>query len=158
MILAATGHRPDKVGGYGWIAQQRLDKLAAAYVNSLYPDEIISGFALGWDQSVARAAIALGVPLVAAIPFYAQASAWPAESRAEWIRLIGLATRVVIVCPGDYLPSKMQSRNEWMVDRCDTLLALWNGTPGGTAKTVRYAQQSPEIEIINAWPGFETCK
>ncbi len=34
----------------------------------------------------------------------------------------------------------MQVRNEYMVDRADLVLALWNGTPGGTGNCVRYAR------------------
>jgi uncharacterized phage-like protein YoqJ len=35
----------------------------------------------------------------------------------------------------------MQDRNIWMVDHCDALIAVWDGTSGGTANCVRYAQK-----------------
>jgi uncharacterized phage-like protein YoqJ len=41
---------------------------------------------------------------------------------------------------GDYAPWKMMLRNKYMVNNCDVLLALWNGTPGGTQKCVAYAE------------------
>jgi uncharacterized phage-like protein YoqJ len=33
----------------------------------------------------------------------------------------------------------MQIRNEWMVDRADQVIAIWDGTSGGTANCVEYA-------------------
>lgn len=35
----------------------------------------------------------------------------------------------------------MQKRNEWMVDRIDELLAIYNGTPGGTKNCIDYAKK-----------------
>lgn len=41
-----------------------------------------------------------------------------------------------------YSPAKMQKRNQYMVDHCDVLIALYNGDPkGGTANCVHYAEQ-----------------
>jgi uncharacterized phage-like protein YoqJ len=34
----------------------------------------------------------------------------------------------------------MQIRNEWMVDRCDKLIAVWDGSKGGTGNCVDYAK------------------
>lgn len=44
---------------------------------------------------------------------------------------------------------KLQKRNEWLVDRVDTLLAVWTGRPGGTANCVRYAERvgKPVIRV-----------
>lgn len=60
-----------------------------------------------------------------------------------------------MVCSGRYAPEKMQRRNEWMVDHCTEVVALWDGTPGGTANCLRYANQ-PAIErpVVNLWPEF----
>jgi uncharacterized phage-like protein YoqJ len=33
----------------------------------------------------------------------------------------------------------MNKRNEWMVDNCDLLIAVWDGTSGGTANCIKYA-------------------
>ena len=41
-------------------------------------------------------------------------------------------------------------RNEWMVNNADRVVALWNGTPGGTTGTVNYAKQQG-IPIDNLW-------
>jgi uncharacterized phage-like protein YoqJ len=39
-----------------------------------------------------------------------------------------------------YSAAKMQIRNEYMVNACDKLIAVWDHTPGGTENCVKYAQ------------------
>ena len=44
----------------------------------------------------------------------------------------------------------MDKRNRYMVDQADVLIAVWDGSPSGTGKTVRYAhQQGKPVIIIN---------
>ena len=45
----------------------------------------------------------------------------------------------------------MQKRNEWIVDNSLRLLALWDGSKGGTANCVTYARYGRR-EIKNVWP------
>ena len=91
-----------------------------------------------------------GIPFTAAVPFYGQESMWPESSQEEYNKLLKVAKDVVYICDKGYAPWKMQIRNEWMVDHCDTVLALWNGTDGGTANCIRYAQKKNK-PIINLW-------
>lgn len=35
----------------------------------------------------------------------------------------------------------LHARNHWMVDRAHLLVAVFDGSPGGTAECVRYAEQ-----------------
>jgi uncharacterized phage-like protein YoqJ len=47
-----------------------------------------------------------------------------------------------IVNPGEYAAWKMQKRNEWMVDRCTALIAVYNSDQtGGTRNCVEYAKK-----------------
>ena len=94
MIVAATGHRPDKLGGYGEAVRDRLIDGAMRYMEQEKPDEVISGMALGWDQAWAIAAIRLGIPLICALPFEGQFSKWPQESQYWWGEIVGRAARV----------------------------------------------------------------
>lgn len=150
MIVAGTGHRPDKLGGYGWEPEARLRCLAISWLEVAKPERVISGMALGWDQALASAAHISGIPFTAAVPFLGQEKMWPAESQKRFQTLLEKAEKVEIVCSGGYSPAKMQKRNEWMVDNCTHVLALWNGTTGGTANCVKYAQKQ-EKPIINLW-------
>ncbi|WP_372395190.1 SLOG family protein (plasmid) [Azospirillum sp. HJ39] len=151
MIVAGTGHRPQKLGGFGRATQARLLMLASCWLTAR-PDvtRVISGMALGWDLALAHTAVLAGIPFTAAVPCDAQESRWPAPSQAYYRRLLTLSDDVVVVSPGGYEPWKMQVRNEWMVDRCDLLLALWDGSRGGTANCCWYSERV-ERPIENLW-------
>jgi uncharacterized phage-like protein YoqJ len=106
--------------------------------------------ALGVDQWAANIAYKLGIPFIAAVPFEGQEKAWPEQSQKVFNILIGKVAEVVIVSPGGYTAYKMQVRNEWMVDRADKVIAIWDGTPGGTGNCVNYAKsKNKEIIFIN---------
>jgi uncharacterized phage-like protein YoqJ len=150
MILAATGHRPNKLGGYGVAVELQLFKLAKLHLAGAKPRGVISGMALGWDTSWAEAALGLGLPLCAAVPFEGQEKRWPSHSQEKYAYLCMMATKVVYVCEPGYAAWKMQKRNEWMVDHCDELVALWDGSDGGTANCVRYAERVGK-PVRNLW-------
>jgi len=108
--------------------------------------------ALGWDQALAQAAVDMKIPFDAAVPFVGQESRWPAESAKRYRSLLSQARNVTVVCDGGYAAWKLQRRNIWMVDHCDAVLALWNGSDGGTANCVRYADgKRPVINVWNEW-------
>jgi uncharacterized phage-like protein YoqJ len=150
MIVAGTGHRPDKLGGYGDDVYQKLVSLATDWLSDNLPTKVISGMAIGWDQALAQAAIDLQIPLVAAIPFKGQEDLWPEKSRIRYKEIMTKTSTVKTVCSGAYAGWKMQTRNEWMVDQCDMVLALWDGTSGGTGNCVRYAKKTNK-PLINLW-------
>lgn len=139
MIIAATGHRPDKLGGYGVGAKMKLRRLAYEYLEPLRPTDVIVGMALGWDQAVGWAAVSLGIPVHAAVPFAGQEFAWPLESQDEYQKLLAQCVSKTIVFPGGYCAYAMQLRNEWMVERCNRVMAMFDGSPGGTANCIKYA-------------------
>lgn len=144
-VIAATGHRPNKLGGYGEAAADRLFRLAKWYLNDTMPDRVISGMALGWDQAFARAAAHLRIPFTAAVPFRGQDGTWPPASRAAYSTLLALADAVVVVSDGGYSGRKMMLRNQWMVDNCDVLCAVWDGSAGGTSACVGYAKRAGRV-------------
>lgn len=141
MIIAFTGHRPEKLGGYGPSAvQDDVRRRIRNALADLRPSHAISGMALGVDQWAAEECDAAGIPWTAAIPFKGQESQWPAASQRRYRDLLGWATRIHVVSPGGYTREKMQDRNRWMVDNCDLLIAVWDGSDGGTANCYRYAK------------------
>lgn len=143
IILSVTGHRPDKLGGY------RVPNPTYIHVvNGLRqafehykPDGVIVGMALGVDQWAAELCLTMGIPFHAAIPFEGQESRWPGSSQAKYHWLLSRAASKHIICEGGYHPAKMHTRNAWMVDHSGLLVAAWNGTDGGTAACVGYAQK-----------------
>lgn len=62
------------------------------------------------------------------------------------------------VCKGGYSPAKMQVRNMWMVEYSDAVLALWDGTTGGTGNCVEYARRVNKrlIPCWDEWVAYST--
>ena len=142
MIVAFTGHRPDKLGGYQ-IPNPTYIKVCHSITEALQelkPEKVITGMALGIDQWAAACAYRLKIPYLAAIPFEGQEKAWPQKSQDAFRLLRKLAAEEVIVSEGGYSPAKMQVRNEWMVNHCDLLIAVWDGSKGGTGNCVEFAE------------------
>lgn len=160
MIIAGTGHRPDKLGGHTFEAQLALDRFAVRVLTRLRPSGVISGMALGWDQSVAIACVRTGIPFVAAIPFEGQESRWPLRSQDRYHDILKCASQVHVVSAREAVteagvPWALQKRNEWMVDHSGKLLALWNGDrSGGTFNCVEYARLGRR-DIVNVWADWE---
>lgn len=157
-LVTVTGHRPNKLtlpgySGYSEFVQKRLVNLAEAALRKIGPDKIFSGMALGWDMASAEAAYRTDTPFVAAIPFVGQESLWPEQSRLHYEWLLSKATEVVVVCEGRFAPWKMQKRNEFMVDKSNAILALWNGTSGGTGNCIEYARKQGR-KIVNLWDSW----
>jgi uncharacterized phage-like protein YoqJ len=157
MIYGGTGHRPNvlcETMTYedGMVL---LINYAIEILPSYKPTKIISGMALGWDQAVAQAAVALGIPFIAAVPFVGQEFVWKDQQKTEYTRLLSLASEVKIVSPGGYTTQKYHERDKWMVDNSDSMLALWSGVEkGGTYSTIKYAKKVQK-PVFNVWPGWE---
>jgi uncharacterized phage-like protein YoqJ len=153
LVVAATGHRPDKLGGYGNLAEHaRLEHVAAAFLEQLRPDFAISGMAQGWDSIWARAALRVGVPLVAFVVCgrHLQPSRWPETARLEYHRILSLAWRVDTIAPGPWRNEALQDRNVAMVESASLLVAMWDGSGGGTANCLRYAERRGR-PVVNLW-------
>lgn len=160
MIIAGTGHRPEKLGGYSPRLLPALGKLAMNELRYQKPDMVISGMALGWDTALAMAAIQLKIPLLAAIAFEGVESKWRFEDQQRFFDILTCADDIIVVTPGPYAAWKLHARNKWMVDECDLLLALWDGQhTGGTAACIQYAREvrknHPELHIVNLWPQWQ---
>lgn len=140
-VIAFTGHRPDKLGGWNPThpVVERVKLAIRGSLIDLEPSRVISGMALGVDQWAARESATAGVPFTAALPCDDMDAAWPTRSRTEFHELLALAAHVYVVSPGPYKPWKMQRRNEYLVDQCSCLVAVWDGSAGGTANCVAYA-------------------
>jgi len=149
-IICVTGHRPDKLGGYDRSVQVALERLAYTHLKEIAPTGVVTGMALGWDQAVAAACMDLGIPFLAAVPFHGQEGNWPSRSQELYRLYLSYASKIVYVCEGGYAAHKMQTRNEWMVDHTSAVLALHDGTAGGTGNCVVYARSKGK-PIKNLW-------
>lgn len=162
--IAVTGHRPDKLGGYGADAQAKVLRFATHVLKYAAPKSLKTGMALGWDQACARAAIDLGIPFDAYLPFAGQETVWPIAQQYAYHDLLRHARSVIVVCDvaqaSSFLRRNERMVNDLDVERDDAVLALWNGSPGGTAHCWRYAE-SRHVEranLWNEWLRFERAK
>jgi len=151
VIIAGTGHRPKRLGGYSPAARGRLVHVAGIALDQLQATRTISGMALGWDTALALASLARGIPLVAMVPFAGQEELWPVESQRLFHWVLERAAAVELISGGSYSAYKMQIRNKAMVDACDTLAACWDGSPGGTANCIEYALLT-NCSAVNYYP------
>lgn len=160
-VLAGTGHRPDKLGGYGPSPLQAAVRLEIRrrllyYRLSCGILGIYSGMALGFDTWWAEEAVELGVPVVAAVPFIGQEGRWPRKSQAAYRRLLQRCSSVVVLRntpPRNDRQARewMWERDHFMVDNAWGTVACYNGDlSGGTFHTVDYARKMKKpLDIFN---------
>ena len=152
-----TGHRAEKLP---WklneldpaclALKRRLSDALAALYDAGYR-HFICGMATGADLYFGEAVVALrqerpDVTLEAAIPYDGQAAQWPAALKKRYFRLAEECDERTIL-HAVYTPTCMMERNRYMVDRSSLLLAVYNGTAGGTQSTLLYAMRAG-IEIV----------
>lgn len=157
-VVAITGHRPGKIFSYAE-AEYELVRFYVSLFERHRPKEILSGMALGADMAAAEAATVLSIPWHAQIPCDNQECRWPAASQQRYRQLLTYAASQVIVTPGPYNSYCMQARNKHMVDNCQIVLAIWDGSAGGTGNCVVYARQQkrPVINVIDDWRKFRNA-
>lgn len=145
MKIAITGHRPNKLGNdYNLNSPltAKIEKRIREILKAENPDTLISGMALGIDTLFARIAIATNTPLIAAIPCGNQSNYWNDTAKAEYKSILKhKGTTVKYVSELPFTNWCMQARNQWMVDKSDLLIAVWDGSPGGTQNCIKYAEK-----------------
>jgi hypothetical protein len=123
---------------------------------------VVSPLAEGADRLVAREVLRDGqadleVPLPLPRDEY-ERDFGSAESKREFDELLARAKEVTVLSPGDDRAAAYERAGRYVVDRCDVLIALWDGDtsggPGGTADVVAYARERgvPLMWIIARGP------
>lgn len=144
-----TGHRAEKLPwryDEGDLRCRELKRTLADVLDTLYESgfrHFICGMAVGADMYFGEAVTALrerrpGVTLEGAVPFSGQEKRWPERSQARYYRLAEACDRLTVLSPA-YTAGCMGARNRYMVDHSALLLAVYDGRPGGTKNTIRYA-------------------
>lgn len=152
-----TGHRPDKLP---WGLDESDPRCAAMKrsltreLESLYRRgfrHFISGMAMGCDLYFAEAALALrekypGLSVEGAIPCPTQADRWPGDQRRRWADILARCDLETVV-QQQHDRFCMFRRDRYMADRSAAVLAVFDGTPGGTQYTLNYAMEK-KLEIL----------
>ena len=110
--------------------------------------------AMGFDIIAAEAVLDvmklrpdLGLRLIACVPYIEQASAFPTDWKERYDRILSECDRVILLSDR-YYRGCFQARNRYMVDNSDFVIAYYDGSPGGTRSTVKYAEKKGR-SIIN---------
>lgn len=88
----------------------------------------------------------MDIKLIAASP-YKGFNKWSDNWKERYQYVLEKADLVHFICPY-YHSGCFQLRNQWMVDHSSRVIAAHNGSKGGTANTIRYAQ-AHDIEMRN---------
>ena len=159
-----TGYRPQKF-------PFPLDRLNSEYLD--FENRLISeiaglielkcltfytGMAMGFDIVAAECVLMLeqafknsAVRLVCALPFKDQSLKYPPEWKQRYDNILLKADQTVLVSD-NYYRNCYFDRNRFMVDNSDFVLTWFDGSPGGTRNTVRYAE-SISRKVINLYTG-----
>ena len=148
-----TGHRPEKL--FEQYDESEIYNRILAAISTAIEDgytTFVCGGSRGADFLFAEAVIELksthpGIRLEFMLPCRNQSELWSREDRDRYSSLLELGDSVF--CLSDkYTPGCMQNRNRVMVDRSSLLIAVWNGTEGGTEYTYKYARKR-KLRIVD---------
>lgn len=141
-----TGHRPETLYQGQDTESSVYEKIYAALEQAIEDGYrcFMCGAARGADLLFAEAVLRQkrmfpDVELVCVLPCRDQAANWPYEDREAYADILDAADSVVCLNE-QYTRGCMHQRNRYMVDRSSLLIAAYNGSPGGTEYTVRYAK------------------
>lgn len=157
MIVAGTGHRPKYCPckykeNHPWLT--KLKHKLIEQIKKDKPELIISGMAIGWDTWLAKAALYMGVPLHAYVPFPESGSRWPKKSQKIFNDILDAADEIRYIS-NEYSPEVFFVRDQAMIDNCDRVWALWNPDmkQGGTYATLQMAERQNR-EVFNFWSDY----
>lgn len=160
MICAFTGHRPQRLP---WGSReedprcQALKTILNAAVQQAWEQgcrQFLCGMARGCDLYFAEAVLACKrnlpeITLTALLPCPDQTMRWPLADRQRYEKILRECDAVEVLEPA-YSAGCMLRRNKAMIDRAQCLISVFDGGPGGTAHTVRYARQRG-LPIHSIW-------
>lgn len=152
-----TGHRPNKLSwgdNEGDARCVALKQSIRREVEALYHRGLrhfVTGMALGCDLYFAEAVLNArevlpGMTLECALPYRAQAARWCPEDQRRHRGILERCDMETLV-QEHYDRFCMFRRDRYMVERASTILAVYDGTPGGTRYTLNYAM-SKKLRVL----------
>lgn len=160
MVCGFTGHRPEKLPWGSEERDERCDALKLRLAQSIRQralggtEVFLCGMARGCDFYFAEAVLkakeeGFPVRLEAILPCPEQSRRWPQADQVRYERIL-MECDAVYLLQDRYTDGCMLRRNRAMIDRCDCLISVWDGSQGGTAAAVRYARYKG-VEIESLW-------
>lgn len=161
-IACFTGHRPQSIP-YLWNEsssqsvklKEEMKSAIIELIENYNVAHFISGMALGVDMIAAEIVLELkkkyqDITLECALPCETQANKWTEKYRDRYFSIIEMSDKETLL-QTHYTADCMHKRNRYMVDKSDYVIAVWNGSPSGTGKTVLYAKENNK-QIIQIKP------
>ena len=146
--VSFTGHRPEKLPFFSEDDPMLADlknrlKIQSEKVINEGSDCFFSGMARGVDLWCAEIVIELKqkypqIKLTAVIPCKSQSSKWSTEDKKRYETVLKQCDKVVYTSES-YSQNCMLKRDRALVELCDILVAVFDGSNGGTKYTVDYA-------------------
>ncbi len=155
-----TGYRPNKFDfefvrenpQYKTLENRLLTEITAANDNGCR--EYFCGMAWGFDLMAGEVVALLkklrprdNIKLIAVVPFPGQEKSWDSEWQERYNDVMSSADRVVYISP-NYTNWAYHKRNRYMVDNSDIVITFFDGKSGGTAATLKYANEKGK-NIVN---------
>ena len=139
-----TGHRPEKINCSEKKIKAWLEMEIRKSVSN-GQNVFISGMARGTDIWAAEVVLKVreemqNVKLICASPYPNFEGRWSEEWKKRYQSIMEKADYVQFINK-EYYPSCFQARNEWMVDHSSKVIAIYNGSSGGTRNTLMYAKK-----------------
>ena len=154
--LCFTGHRPEKIVESEEEVKVMLEKEIKEAAEEGF-NVFISGMSRGVDIWAAETVLKMkekntDIKLVAACPFPEFDSRWVNADRIRLKNALDKADFVICISKA-YSKDVYQKRNEWMVDHCTRVIAVYSGENSGTKNTVKYAlKNNIKVKYIHVCP------
>jgi ribonuclease HI/uncharacterized phage-like protein YoqJ len=158
-LVVVAGHRPPGIGGYGPnpVADRVRTRIGEALhaLQELHGEvAVVSGLRLGAEQLGAEAALELGLPLVAVLPYPEPDSVWPEDARRRFADLVGAAATTITLerrTPGSRQSAgaAMARRDAWLGRNVDAAVVVWDGEDDLVGRLVRSLEDHlPDGEVV----------
>lgn len=137
-----TGHRPEKMSVPSQVVKAGLARAIDEAIRDGYRT-FISGMSRGTDIWAAQIVLDRkrtlpDIHLILAIPYPYFESGWGTEWQYQYRQVLSQADLVRYIQPS-FSRSCFQQRNMWMVLHASRVIAVYNGSAGGTRNTIEFA-------------------
>ena len=151
-----TGHRPDKME----LGEKEIKPLLEKVIDDAIAEgyvTFITGMAMGTDIWAAEIVLERkkrnkDLHLICALPHPNFESRRSMTEKMKFNKIVKKADLVKEI-NDHYFAGYYQVRNEWMVDRSNLVIAVFNGQKSGTKNTVDYAK-GKGVNMVNVLDGI----
>ncbi len=148
-----TGHRPEKLSLSEAEVKPLLEKAIDTAIENGFTT-FITGMASGVDIWAAEIVLEkkkhnTALHLICAVPHPGFENKRGEYEKERYMYIIQSADYTAMISD-HYFRACYQRRNEFIVDRSNLVIAVWNGMPSGTKNTIDYANRKG-VKVVNVF-------